>query len=313
MELNGKKILVTGACGFIGGYLVEALIKSDYSVKAFDFKNSFDAKSITHPFSDVALDKLKICVGNIEDIDSLKNSSNNIDHIFHLAARSFIPDSWNYPLDFFRTNIIGVTNVLDICRRNNCSLTIISSYVYGEPEYLPIDENHPLKSYNPYSLSKIIAEEICDIYKRFYGLKITVFRPFNVYGPGQNEMFLIPEIIRQILSKDKEIVEVNELEPKRDYIYIDDLINALKLSIECKDDIYNVGSGYSVSVEDIIKIAMNISGIEKKYISRNIKRKNEIYNVVANISKATNNLQWSPTTDFEKGIENCINYYRKKF
>jgi nucleoside-diphosphate-sugar epimerase len=144
-------------------------------------------------------------------------------------------------------------------------------------------------------------------------MKITILRPFNVYGTGQKEVFLIPEIINQLISSEKEIIEVDDLEPKRDYIYIDDLIFALILSINNKDDIYNIGSGYSVSVEDIIKTAIKKSGIEKKYLSRNIKRKNEIYDVVADISKIKNNLHWSLKTPFEKGIENCINYYFQKF
>ena len=200
-----------------------------------------------------------------------------------------------------------------MCRKNNCNMTFISSYVYGEPEYLPIDEKHHLKSYNPYTQSKIIAEEICDFYRKNYRFKITVLRPFNVYGPGQKEVFLIPEIIKQLISSEKGIIEVDDLGPKRDYIYIDDLIDALILSINSEDDIYNIGSGYSISVEEIIKIAIKKSGIEKKYHSRNIKRKNEIYDVVADISKIKNKLHWSLKTPFEKGIENCINYYFRKF
>lgn len=313
MELKEKKVLVTGACGFIGGYLIESLARLGYYIKAFDFKNSFDTKAISNPFSKETLEKLEICTGNIEDFDGIKNIAGDIDHIFHLAARSFVPDSWRSPLAFYQTNLIGVANILEVCRTNNCGLSYISSYVYGEPEYLPIDENHPLKSYNPYSQSKVLAEEICDIYKQYFGLKITVFRPFNVYGPGQNDVFLIPEIIKQLLSIKIDIIEVNDLQPKRDYIYIDDLIEALILSIEGPEDIYNIGSGYSVSVEDIIQTALKVAGIKKKYLSKNIKRKNEIYDVVADISKIKKNLHWSVKTTFEKGIENCINYNRKKF
>jgi len=305
-----KRILVTGACGFIGGHLVKALVNSGYAVIAYDLENSFNITSCR--FSKDISDKIEIFTGNIEDTDSLKKAAEDVGFVFHLAARSFVPDSWKNPLDFYRTNILGTANVLEICRQNNIHLSYLSSYVYGVPEYLPVDEKHPLKSYNPYSQSKLIAEEICDFYHNHYGLKVTIFRPFNVYGPGQNEKFLIPEIIKQVLQKEKEMVEVNDLSPKRDYIFIDDMVEALVLSADGKDGIYNIGSGYSVSVEDLIKMVMKKSGILKKYFSKNITRENEVYDVVADISKVQKALNWSVKTTLEKGIENCILYHNEK-
>jgi len=312
MNSNSKKILITGACGFIGSHLANALIKSGYKINAFDFQNSFSSNSNSLSFFRKNTDKFIFFPGNIEDPKSLNDAVKGVDHVFHLAARSFIPESWKKPYDFYRTNVIGTTNVLDTCRQNNCSLTYLSSYVYGVPAYIPIDEKHPLKSYNPYSHSKLIAEDICDYYKKNYGFKITIFRPFNIYGPGQNGIFLIPEIIEQLVSNEKKILEVNDLNPKRDYLYIDDLINALILSINSKDDIYNIGSGYSVSVEEIIKVAINVSGIGKKYVSKNINRQNEINDVIANISKIKKELGWSVKTTFEEGIKHCIDYYLQK-
>ena len=303
-----KNILITGACGFIGSHLVESLVKSGHKVHAFDLEDIVYPKSGTTPFSKNICNKIEFYTGNIEEPGCLESAIKGAKHIFHLAARSFVPDSWKNPFDFYHTNLLGLANVLETCRQNNCSLTYLSSYVYGEPEYLPIDERHPLKSYNPYSHSKLIAEDICDLYKKNYDLKITIFRPFNVYGPGQNVSFLIPEIIKQAISKEKKIIEVNDLKPKRDYIYIDDLINALILSIDGKDNIYNIGSGYSVSVEDIIKLVLKKSGIKKEYISKEIIRENEIYDVIADVSKAKKELNWSAHTSLEEGIKNCIEY-----
>jgi nucleoside-diphosphate-sugar epimerase len=303
MKKNHKNILVTGANGFIGQHLVKKLVEEGYTVKAFDISKPKDELS----------DKLDIefICGDIEDAVLLKQITKGIDCVFHLAARLFVPDSWKNPDAFYRTNVIGTANIIEACRLNNCRLTFNSSYVYGEPDYLPIDENHPLKSYNPYSHSKLLAEEICNFYRKYYGFIVTVFRPFNVYGPGQKGIFIIPEIISQVLSYKQENVIVNDLIPKRDYLYVDDMIAALILSLDAPGDIYNIGSGNSISVEDIIRIVIKQSGIEKCYSSRNMKRDNEINNVVANIAKAKQLLNWDISTPFEEGVVRCIKFYRE--
>jgi nucleoside-diphosphate-sugar epimerase len=306
-----KKILLTGAGGFIGSYLVNTLAGSGFTVNIFDTEAILNSKIKQASYSKYS-DSIGVFPGNVEIPGNLDEAVKDADHIIHLAARSFVPDSWQNPFDFYRTNVIGTSNVLDLCRQNNCRLTYLSSYVYGDPEYLPIDEKHPLKSYNPYSHSKLIAEDICEYYKKNYGVKITIFRPFNLYGPGQNGAFLIPEIIEQLVSDKIGTIEVNALNPKRDYVYIDDLVNAIILSINNSDDIFNIGSGYSLSVEEIIKTAIKISGIEKKYSSRNVNRKNEVYDVVANITKAQKMLKWSPKVSLEEGLLRCIDHALNK-
>jgi nucleoside-diphosphate-sugar epimerase len=311
MGLAKKKILVTGAGGFVGSHLVHTLAGSGSEVNVFDVGNILSSKYKPGLYKNFP-GKITIFPGNVEIPGSLDEAAADADHIIHLAARSFVPDSWENPYDFYRTNVIGTSNVLDLCRRNNCRLTYLSSYVYGDPEYLPIDEKHPLRSYNPYSHSKLIAEDVCRYYKMNYGVKITVLRPFNLYGPGQGSAFLIPEIMAQLVSADTSVIEVNALEPKRDYVYIDDLVRAILLSVDSSDDIFNIGSGFSVSVEEIIKTAIKVSGIEKKYSSRNIKRKNEVYDVVADISKAKKMLGWSPKISLEEGIRKCMDYAMNK-
>jgi len=305
-----SKILVTGAAGFIGSHLVKKLLSSGYSVTAIDFNLPEITRSFIEdqPFS--MSNNFQFIDGDIEDASFLKKVTIDKDHVIHLAAKLFVPDSWKYPNDFYRTNVVGTANVLEACRLNNCGVTFNSSYVYGVPEYLPIDEKHPIKSYNPYSHSKILAEQICNFYGKNFGLKVTVFRLFNIYGPGQKKVFLIPDVIEQVLS-DKKTVEVNDLVPKRDYLYLDDLISAFILSLDAPNDIYNIGSGSSVSVEEIIKIVMKISGIEKPYSSRSIRRENEIDDVVANNSKACNGLNWKINVGLYDGIARCIDEYRK--
>ncbi|MEI7595138.1 MAG: NAD(P)-dependent oxidoreductase [Bacteroidota bacterium] len=283
-----KHILVTGADGFIGKALVKRLKQESYVVFEFD-----------------------TVIGDITNNKSLDiYSEKKIDHVFHLAARSFVPDSWNNPFDFYQTNVLGTTNVLEFCRANKCKHTMISSYVYGSPDYLPIDENHPIKPYNPYCHSKALSESICNFYSTNFNVESTIIRPFNVYGPGQSELFLIPEIIKKAFND--EIIEVMDLLPKRDYIYIDDLVDALILTMNTTGGIYNIGSGYSISVEEIVETIIKISKIDKSYNSNQISRKNEIFDVIANIEKAKMELNWRPKTDINNGISDCISFFLAK-
>jgi len=159
-----KKILITGSGGFIGKALVKRLSGMEYAVTGFDLADGDIAEegALTH------LEK--------EDIF----------YVFHLAGKTFVPESWSNPFLFYRTNVLGTANVLEFCRKTGAGLTYVSSYLYGKPEYLPVDEKHPVKAYNPYSHSKLVAEELCRYYREQFPLGISILRPFNVYGPGQS-------------------------------------------------------------------------------------------------------------------------------
>ena len=201
---------------------------------------------------------------------------------------------------------MGTSTVLEFCRETGAKLTYVSSYLYGKPDYLPIDELHPVKVYNPYNHSKNVAEEICRFYNENFRTGVIILRPFNAFGPGQKGQFIIPEIIAQVLDPNVKTVEVMDLRPKRDYIYIDDLVEALVLSANAKEGIYNVGSGYSVSVEDIIRLVFELTGIQKPYASKNAERQNEIFDLYADITKISKAFNWQPGTSFRDGISGCI-------
>ena len=281
-------ILVTGGKGFVGKKLVVRLQEDDHEVIAFDIDTAdISEKSALSIYFD-----------------------RKVQHVFHLAAKTFVPDSWKSPYEFYRTNVLGTTSVLEFCRIAKVSLTYVSSYLYGEPEYLPIDEQHPIKAYNPYSHSKILSEQLCEYYRKTFGIVITIFRPFNIFGPGQADWFLIPKIVKQVSSDAFQKIEVNDLRPKRDYVYVDDIIDALVLSLKNISSIFNIGSGFSFSVEEIINITMEVACISKKYQSSGEHRPIEIDNVVADISKARQQLGWTPQTSFKEGIKRCLEYYR---
>lgn len=285
-------ILLIGYTGFIGKVLNEQLKKNslNYNIFYFDSKNH-----------------------RIEDKSSLSNYDFlNINHVFHLAGKSSVIESWSSTHDFFQTNVIGTINILEFCKRNKCNLTFLSSYLYGIPKSLPIYETAPLKCMNPYAQTKYLSELNCDFYAKNYNIEIVILRLFNAYGPGQSNNFLIPTIIEQTLSDKQEKLFINDLAPKRDFVYIDDIVRALIASINKKSDTYNISSGISYSVKEIIDIVFKLTGIKKEIIEQNKIRKNEINDLYGNYDKIKKDFNWEPEVSFEFGLSKCIQFYQKR-
>lgn len=276
--------VVTGARGFIGRALVRRLESTGDSVIGLSTVDGDIADQATlHPYR-----------------------SSDIRHVFHLAGRSFVPQSWNDPIEFHRVNTMGALNVLEFCRERRTSLTYVSAYLYGRPMQQPIGENHPLVPNNPYALSKMQAETACEFYARTHGLRITVIRPFNVYGFGQSENFLIPTILRQVLSAGE--IEVQDLAPKRDYLYIDDMVELLLATLNAPPgyNVYNGGTGSSLSVAEVIAVAQAEAATSKPVRCGQSVRINEIQDTRADIEKARNELGWSPKHEFHDGVRTII-------
>jgi nucleoside-diphosphate-sugar epimerase len=283
-----NKLLVTGSEGFIGRKLVQKLkALNEFDISTFDIHDG-DICTASIPYS-------------------------GINHVIHLAARTFVPDSWIKPQSFYMTNIQGTANVLDFCHHQKASLTYISAYVYGRPEHLPISEDHPLAPNNPYMHSKVMAESLCEFFTENYRVPITIFRPFNIMGPRQREDFLIPHLVSQLLDPNSKEIHVKDLLPKRDYLYLDDLLDAIITAISAANPVgtFNVGSGESYSVEQIIEAMMDITGISKKVITEKQVRKNEIPDVRADISRIKSVLGWEPRISFRDGLERIIKSYQE--
>jgi UDP-glucose 4-epimerase len=272
-----NEILVTGATGFLGRHLVVALESQGYTVRQH---SSADG--------DIAREPL---------------SMEGVSRIFHLAAKSFVPDSWLNPQAFYETNVMGTVNVLEHCRHNQAALTFISSYVYGQPQRLPIAETHPLAAANPYAHTKILAEDTARFYEERFGLDLVIVRPFNIYGPGQTGPFLIPSIVRQVLDPTVKEIRVQDLRPRRDYIYIADAIDLLVGTLRPgTKGVFNLGSGRSANVAEIVELANRAAGTGKPVVSAGVERPGEIMDVVADTSRAAAHLDWRPKTPLAEGI-----------
>lgn len=277
-----KKILITGANGFIGKNFID------------EYKNKFEIIKVAR---DSKFDVL--------DLDALLEI-NEVDTVLHFSAKTFVPDSFEKPYDFYNFNIKSTLNIAEFCRLKKVKKIIyLNSYTYGSPKYLPIDEKHPVSFHSPYNKSKYIAEQLLFQYLENIS-DVVSLRLFNIYGKYQGDNFLIPTIFKQLLSGK---VIIKDLKPKRDYLYIKDLTNLIDKVISTKNvnGMYNVGSGESHSVEELLKEIQLHSNIEFDIISENITRKNEVLDCVADIKKIKNEFSWSPKYSLKDGIIDYLN------
>ena len=280
------KVLVTGARGFIGSNLCLRLKELNIPViPYYNHHDTWEAK-IFNQFLD-----------------------EKITHIVHLAAKNFVPESWETPEIYIQTNVNSTLSLLEFSRKINAKFIFLSSYMYGKPEYLPIDESQPISVLNPYALSKYLAEEVCKFYADNFHVSSCVLRVFNIYGPGQKSTFLIPYVISQVLRAEE--INVLDLSPKRDYLYITDLVDAIisLFNIDSEFEIFNIGSGISYSVSEVIDVLQNIAKTNKKVNSKTEKRINEINDVFANTKKLNKLNGWVAKVNLQDGLKKCLERY----
>ena len=317
-------IFLTGSEGFIGSHLTENLVKAGHNVKCliqYNFKNS-------HGWLENIENKIKkeveIFSGDIRDKELMyKVLKKNTDVIFNLAALIGIPYSYEAPQSYFETNTIGTLNLLNVSKKLNnlsCFIQTSTSEVYGTARSVPISEEHPLSAQSPYAASKIAADQLAISFYKSYKLPVAIIRPFNTYGPRQSGRAIIPTIITQILKKNK-IIKLGNLNPSRDFTYVDDTVRAFVKTINNKriiGETINIGNNFEISIKDIVEILKKDFGYNFKIIrdkNRVRAKDSEVFRLIASNKKAKKILKWKPQyqglSGFKKGLNKTIEWFKK--
>ena len=310
-----NKILITGACGFIGSNLTEACLKSGFNVRAFDRYTPMNDHGWLE-YSDIR-DDIEIILGDIRDIDSVKKAMIGCDAVFHLAALIGIPYSYQSPIAYIRTNIEGTYNILESAKDFELDEIIVTSTseVYGSAQYVPIDENHPMIGQSPYSASKIGADQLAISYFKSFKLPVKIIRPFNTFGPRQSARAVIPTVILQILNGNKNI-RLGNLTPTRDLTFVSDTVDAF-LQIHNSDDLFgeviNVGANKEISIQNLvdeIKSLMNSKIEIKTEKGRTRPVLSEVDRLKCDNSKILEHTQWRPKMNLIDGLTKTINWLK---
>lgn len=319
MYLKNKRILITGADGFIGSHLVEALLDEGCNIRAFTFYNAFNSWGWLDTFPKEKLDDIEVFTGDIRDPNGARTAIKDVDIVFHLAALIGIPFSYHSPDSYIDTNIKGTLNVLQACRDYNIERVIITSTseVYGTAQYIPIDEKHPLRGQSPYSASKIGADKIAESFYRSFDLPVIIARPFNTYGPRQSARAVIPTIIIQLLTGNKE-VRLGSLHPTRDLNYVQDICNGLIALARCDEAVgmeVNIGSGQEISISNLAKLIISLINPEANIISEGLRKRpdnSEVERLVCDYSLIKKRTGWNPEVPLKDGLMRTIEWFKNK-
>jgi len=319
---SNKKIFVTGADGFIGSHLVEALIREGYNVRALVLYNSFGSMGWLDTVDDEIKKSIEVISGDIRDPFGIKNAMRGCDIVLHLAALIAIPYSYHSPGSYVDTNIYGTLNILQAAREHGISKIVhtSTSEVYGSAQYVPIDEEHPLQAQSPYSASKISAESIALSFYRSFDLPVTILRPFNTYGPRQSARAVIPTIITQIASG-KTRLSLGSLYPTRDFNYVADTVNGFIATVKsdrCVGEVINIGSNFEISIGETASIISKLMGVEIE-IEQDDNRlrpdKSEVDRLLADNNKASQLFGWKPDyagkEGLSRGLKETIDWFSK--
>ena len=318
-ELKGKRVLVTGAEGFIGSHLTERLYQEGCQVRAFVFYNSFNKWGWLDSLSPSVLSGIEIFTGDIRDPHGVELAMKNIDVVFHLAALIAIPFSYHSPDSYIDTNIKGTLNVLQAARINKVQHLLITSTseVYGTARFVPIHENHPKQGQSPYSASKIGADALAESFYRSFDLPVTIVRPFNTFGPRQSARGVIPTTIIQLLNG-KESIKLGSVSPTRDFVYVNDTVNGYVAIANHPASIgkeLNIATETEVSIGDLASMLIKKINPNAKILSdeARIRPQNSEVERLCGSAKLISDLTgWKPLITLDQGLERTVEWFRKK-
>jgi NAD dependent epimerase/dehydratase len=318
MILKGKKVLVTGADGFIGSHLTERLLYEGCHVKVFVYYNSFNSWGWIDSFAKTQSDQLDIFSGDIRDPNGVRNAMKDIDVVFHLAALIAIPFSYHSPDSYIDTNVKGTLNVVQAARDLNVKRVLVTSTseVYGTAQYVPIDERHARQPQSPYSASKIGADCIAESFYRSFDLPLTIVRPFNTYGPRQSARAVIPTIITQLLQGKVEI-KLGDVTPTRDLLFVKDTVEGF-VEIAKSDRLIgedvNIATESEISVKQLAENLIEIINPQARVIEDNERlrpEKSEVFRLFGSAAKLKSSTPWQPRYTLTQGLQETIAWFRE--
>jgi dTDP-glucose 4,6-dehydratase len=317
-----KKILITGAEGFIGSHVVELFVKKGYNVKAFILYNSFNNYGWLSDIDNKIKSKIEFYFGDIRNYDSVFSSMNNCSSVIHLAALIGIPYSYNTPSSYLDTNVLGTLNILQAAQNRKLKKIVLTSTseVYGTAQNIPMNEKHPINPQSPYAASKVAADAFGLSFYKSFNLPITILRPFNTFGPRQSERAIIPSIINQIIEENK-FLKIGNLNPTRDFTYVEDTALAFLYALKSKKNIgkiINVGSDFEISIASLVKrlIFLTKSKIKIKIDKKRLRpKKSEVDRLFADTKLAKSIFNWTPNlskkNNFDIALLKTINWFKK--
>lgn len=319
MNLRNKKILVTGADGFIGSHLVEELLDKGFTVKAFVFYNSFNSWGWLDSLPKEKLNKIEIFAGDIRDLNGVREAIKGCQVVFHLAALIAIPYSYHSPDSYVDTNIKGTLNVLQASRDLGVDKLLVTSTseVYGTALFVPINEKHPKQGQSPYSATKIGADSMADSFYRSFDLPVTIVRPFNTYGPRQSARAVIPSIITQLLNGMEEI-KLGSLHPTRDLLYVKDTVNGfvdIAMSDETNGEEINIATNNEISIGDLANNLIDLINPNAKIVSdaeRLRPEKSEVERLYGDNIKILELTKWKSNYSLKQGLQETIDWFSVK-
>jgi dTDP-glucose 4,6-dehydratase len=311
---SGRRVLVTGAGGFIGSHLAEALVREGASVRAFVRYNSRGDHGWLETAEPETQRELEVFRGDLANPEAAAGAVAGCEIVLHLGALIPIPYSYRHPREFVTSNVEGTLNVLEAARREEVTrlLHTSTSEVYGTAQRVPIDEEHPLHPQSPYAASKVAADQLALSYQRSFGTPVVIARPFNTYGPRQSARAVIPTIVTQALSR--EVIELGAVEPTRDFLYVGDTVQGLMSAAAAEGvdgEVINLGTGVDVSIGDVAERVLRLLERETP-IARDEARlrppESEVERLIADVTKAKSLLGWEAQVDLDEGLRRTIEW-----
>jgi NAD dependent epimerase/dehydratase len=313
-----KKVLVTGADGFIGSHLVEHLLEEGFNVRAFVLYNSFNSYGWLDTLSSEKLKKVEIFSGDIRDPNGVRVAMEGIDVVYHLAALIAIPYSYHSPDSYVDVNIKGTLNVLQAARLLGTERVLVTSTseVYGTAKYVPIDESHPFQGQSPYSATKIGADRMAESFFRSFNLPVTIVRPFNTYGPRQSARAVIPTVLTQLLNGEEEI-KLGDTSPTRDLLFVKDTVRGfveIAKSDKTIGEEINIAAQTEISIGDLATKMISLINPKAKIVGEEQRvrpAKSEVFRLLGSNSKIRSLTSWKPSFDIDQGLELTLQWFRE--